>query len=135
MGILGKALNSISDMKEKKENKKQEKEVKRQLKRETDALDYIEREGIRCDSDIDFETIKLIVDAFEKNDEISNYSSISISESSASMENDAIETTDANMYHFCKAIIYQNFMLMRKIDTLSSRLDKIEKMTQKSKEY
>ena len=126
MGLKEKVFNTISNMKDKMENEKQEKEVARQHKRESDARDYIENERIRCDSDMDFETIKLIVDAFSKNDNISSSSNINIYDSYASMDNDAIITTDANMFHFCKAIIYQNFMLMRKIDFLSSRIDKIE---------
>lgn len=131
MGLKEKVFKSISNMKDKMENEKQEKEVARQQKRESDARDYIESEGIKCDSDLDFETIKLIVDAFSKNDNISSSSNINIYDSYASMDNDAITTTDANMFHFCKAIIYQNFMLMRKLDFLSSRIDKIEKNIKK----
>ena len=120
-------MGIFNSIKEKREKEKQEKERNRQEKLIIDAHDYIEKEKIRCDSDMDFETIKLIVDSFTKNVSIDSTSSIWIDGDHGSMDNDAIGDADANMYHFCKAIIYQNFMLMRKIDDLSVRLDKIEK--------
>lgn len=39
----------------------------------------------------------------------------------------AISSLDANVYNLCKAIINQNFMLMRKVDELSDKVDELER--------
>jgi len=121
-------MGIFNSIKEKMEKNSQEKERNRQEKLIFDAYEYIKNEKVRCDSDADYETIKLIADSFKKNASIDVSSSIwEGGDYIYSVDNDAIVDMDANMYRFCKAIIYQNFMLMRKIDDLSVRLDKIEK--------
>lgn len=122
MGIF----DGISNWNKQREKVKQERVIARQIEREKEAQNYIAREGIRCDSGMDFETMKLIVDSFTDRGDISSSSNISISENYSYMDNDAVQVADANMYQFCKAIISQNFMLMRKIDDLSKRLEAIE---------
>jgi hypothetical protein len=134
MGFFKGVSDRISNWNEQREKERQERERTRQEKRENDSRNYIESEGIRCDSGMDFETLKLIVDSFTDRDVIASSSSISIDKSYSYMENDAIQVAEANMYHFCKAIISQNFMLMRKIDALSERLEEIEKRAGQSKE-
>lgn len=122
MGIF----DGISNWNKQREKVKQERVIARQIEREKEAQNYIAKEGIRCDSGMDFETMKLIVDSFTDRGDISSSSNISISENYSYMDNDAVQVADANMYQFCKAIISQNFMLMRKIDDLSKRLEAIE---------
>ena len=38
----------------------------------------------------------------------------------------AVGALDANLFNLCKAIICQNFMLMRKVDDLSARIARLE---------
>lgn len=134
MGIFKGVSNAISNINNQREKVRLERECIKQEKRENDAQNYREREGIRCDSDMDSETLRLVVDSFTNRYPIAINSSISIGESCGTTENDAIVVADANMFHCCNAIISQNFMLMRKIDALSERLEEIEKRTGQSKE-
>ncbi|MEA5011123.1 MAG: hypothetical protein VB100_05310 [Angelakisella sp.] len=120
-------MGIFNSIKEKRANEKQRKENERQEKLMSDAYRYIKNENVRCDSDADYEAIKLIADSFAKNVSIDSTSSIWNGDQSGTMDNNAISDVDANMYYFCKAIIHQNFMIMRKIDALSLKLDKIEK--------
>jgi hypothetical protein len=134
MDVFKIVTEGISNRSKRKEKERQERECIKQENREKDAQNYIEREGIRCDSDMDSETLRLVVDSITEKKEIDINSSISISEGYSYMENSAIKVADANMYQCCKAIIAQNSMLMRKIDALSERLEEIEKRTGQSKE-
>ena len=122
MGIF----NVMSDIKKQREKEKQERIIANQNLKEKAAQNYIAREGIRCDSGMDFEAMKLIVDSFEERKSISSSSTITISEYYNYMDNDAVQASEENMYQFSKAIISQNFMLMRKLDDLSKRLEAIE---------
>ena len=122
MGIF----NVMSDIKKQREKEKQERIIANQNLKEKAAQNYIAREGIRCDSGMDFEAMKLIVDAFEERNSISSSSTITISEYYNYMDNEAVQASEENMYQFSKAIISLNFMLMRKIDDLSKKLEAIE---------
>ena len=122
MGIF----NVMSDIKKQREKEKQERIIANQNLKEKAAQNYIAREGIRCDSGMDIEAMKLIVDAFEERNSISSSSTITISEYYNYMDNDAVQASEENMYQFSKAIISLNFMLMRKIDDLSKKLEAIE---------
>jgi len=133
-GFSKRSTDKISDWNAKREAERQEKERARQEKRKNDALNYIENERVKCDSEIDFETMKFVVDSFTDREKIAGYSSISIDGNSGNLDNDAAQYVDANMYRFCKAIISQNFMLMRKIDALSEKIEAIEKREEQSEE-
>ncbi len=42
------------------------------------------------------------------------------------MLKEGLQTLDNNVYPFARAVFYQNFMLMRKIDALSDRIRALE---------
>ena len=82
------------------------------------AFDYFDTEKIRCDSQTDIDTITFIYKSLKtKNGDTSD----------ASDMRDGLQTLDNNVYHFARAIFYQNFMLMRKIDALADKVDQLEK--------
>ena len=84
---------------------------------EEKAFDYFDGEAIRCASSVDRSTVELIYKSLKVN----NYDT-----SSESDMRDGLQTLDNNVYHFAQALIYQNFMLMRKVDNLSERLQAME---------
>lgn len=59
-------MGIFNSIKEKMEKNSQEKERNRQEKLIFDAYEYIKNEKVRCDSDADYETIKLIADSLKK---------------------------------------------------------------------
>lgn len=84
---------------------------------EEKAFDYFDTEEIRCDSETDRDTITFIYKSLKvKNDDTSD----------ASDMKEGLQTLDNNVYHFARAVFYQNFMLMRKIDALSDRIRALE---------
>ena len=91
---------------------------------EEKAFDYFDTEEIRCDSETDRDTITFIYKSLKvKNGDTSD----------ASDMKEGLRTLDNNVYHFARAVFYQNFMLMRKIDALSDRIRALEeKANQKS---
>lgn len=90
---------------------------KREKTVEEKAFDYFESESIRCASNEDRETVTFIYKSLkEKNGDTSD----------ADDMRDGLQTLDNNVYHFARAVFYQNFMLMRKIDDLSDRLSALE---------
>ena len=48
------------------------------------------------------------------------------------MLKEGLQTLDNNVYHFARAVFYQNFMLMRKIDALSDRIRALEEKANQS---
>lgn len=80
------------------------------------AFDYFVNEKIVCSSYVDEETIELIYKALKED----NYDTVNDTNLV-----DAISSLDANIYHLCRALVFQNFMLMRKVDKLSKRIDEI----------
>jgi hypothetical protein len=83
-----------------------------------DAMDYFSGEQIQCLSSTDRETVERLYSTLKED----NYDT-----SDDSNLRDAISSLDANIYNLCKALIYQNFMLMRKVDELSRRIDDLER--------
>lgn len=86
-----------------------------------DAMDYFSGEAIQCFSNSDKATIELLYEYLKED----NYDT-----SDDSNLRDAISSLDANIYNLFKAVIYQNFMLMRKVDQLSRRIDDLERNRQ-----
>ena len=82
-----------------------------------DALDYFSGEEIKCFSATDRKTIETLYSTL-KEDNYDTYDDSNL--------RDAISSLDANTYNLCKALIYQNFMLMRKVDSLSRRIENLE---------
>lgn len=73
-------------------------------------------ERIRCDSNLDKDTLEMIYAALhEENSD--TYDDFNMK--------DAVYTLDVNLYRLCKAIIYQNFMLQRKVEVLSDKIDRL----------
>ena len=84
---------------------------------EEKAFDYFDTEEIHCDSETDRDTITFIYKSLKvKNGDTSD----------ASDMKEGLRTLDNNVYHFARAVFYQNFMLMRKIDALSDRIRALE---------
>ena len=82
------------------------------------AFEYFPDEGIKCESETDEDTI------------IYMYKELKDAERNTSCEDnmiDAVGSLDRHVYRLCMSIMYQNFMLMRKIDQLSERIEKLEK--------
>ena len=84
---------------------------------EEKAFEYFKKEGIRCNSETDRDTVTFI------------YKSLKVKNEDTSDEMDmrnGLQTLDNNVYHFARAVFLQNFMLMRKIDDLSDRIRILE---------
>lgn len=84
---------------------------------EEKAFDYFDTEEIRCDFETDKDTVTFIYKSLKvKNGDTSD----------AMDMKEGLQTLDNNVYHFARAVFYQNFMLMRKIDALSDRIRVLE---------
>ena len=106
MGLFGFGKNTNSDRNQNNQKSTLEK-----------AYDYFSDEQIRCESSSDQDAIEYI------------YKQLKYAERSTYFENnmtDAMELLDKHVYKLCESIIYQNFMLMRKVDQLSDRIDELE---------
>lgn len=86
---------------------------------------YEKQEGVCCDSDKDREALDYIYDAFHKKN-------IDLDRSKWEGDIDQIYENlanhDVNLYRLTQALLYQNFMLMRKIDALDVNLTEVKKM-------
>ena len=82
------------------------------------AMDYFDEQQIRCNVEVDREVIERLYSALKDD----NYDTVN----DTSLV-DAISSLDINIYNLCHAIIEQNFMLMRKVDSLCDKIDNIEK--------
>lgn len=83
-----------------------------------DALNYFRKQQVKCSSPADYKAIIRLHEALQsKNYDTSDDTSLK----------EAISSLDANIYHLCRSIIYQNFMLMRKVDELSAKVDRLER--------
>ena len=81
------------------------------------ALRYFRNEDIICSSETDKDTISFLYDTLtEDNNDTEDEDNMK----------DAISTLDTNVYRLCESIIYQNFMLMRKVDALSKKIKLLE---------
>ena len=79
--------------------------------------EYIEDRNIIIESELDKETVKQV-----RNSTNSDHSGL---HKAVDLE-DALDDHDTNMLIVAEALIEQNFMLMRKIDKLNSRIDDLE---------
>ena len=104
MGLFSRKSSKTSEKKE--DNRLQE------------ALDYFSNEMVRCESTADEKIIKrLYRELTEQLDEETSDEDDLV---------DAITLVDRHTYYLCKALIRQNFMLMRKVDRLSDKIDHLE---------
>ena len=78
---------------------------------------YFESENVKSDCYEDEKALDMLHDALE-NDNLDTEDADNLV--------DAISTLDANVYNLCKAMIYQNFMLMRKVDSLSDMVSELK---------
>lgn len=85
------------------------------------ALDYFDNQQLRYKTSADRYAIEKAFTALKED----NYDT-----SDDSNLVGAISSLDANIYNLCKAIINQNFMLMRKVDELSDKVAYLEKQLQ-----
>ena len=107
------------------ERKKQEEEQK---KKEQEAIirNFSESQNIKID-DTDFETIQLIIDALEQNISLNQLYSWGLDEDECFEElSKELNRHEKNSNRYLKALIYQNLLLTRKIDSLSSQLEEIK---------
>ncbi len=81
------------------------------------AMAYFGDEHIRCKSDVDKKTVEQLYRVLKENN-------IEAEEQDSLAK--AVGALDANLFNLCKAIICQNFMLMRKVDDLSARIARLE---------
>ena len=78
---------------------------------------YFESENVKSDCYEDEKALDMLHDALE-NDNLDTEDADNLV--------DAISSLDANVYNLCKAMIYQNFMLMRKVDSLSDMVSELK---------
>ena len=81
------------------------------------AMDYFDDQQIRCESLADQKAIEKLYKALKED----NYDTTDDDNLVG-----AISSRDANIYNLCKAIINQNFMLMRKVDMLAAKVERLE---------
>ena len=86
------------------------------------AMAYFGDEHIRCKSDVDKKTVEQLYRVLKENN-------IEAEEQDSLAK--AVGALDANLFNLCKAIICQNFMLMRKVDDLSARIARLENSGQR----
>ena len=78
---------------------------------------YFESENVKSDCYEDEKALDMLHDALE-NDNLDTEDADNLV--------DAISSLDANVYNLCKAMIYQNFMLVRKVDSLSDMVSELK---------
>ena len=111
MGIFSNLFFSLSQQDQSQPESKNEDTL------ESDAFDFFDEEEIRCASSVDRDTIKFIYKSlYNNNRDTSNGIDM----------RDGLQTLDNNVYYFAKSLFYQNFMLMRKVDRLTDKIDALE---------
>lgn len=80
------------------------------------AMEYFEDERPSCFSDADIDTLELLYRAIKNRNETYYEDNMQ----------DAMEVLDNNTYRYFQAILYQNFMLMRRLDYLSEKVEQLE---------
>jgi hypothetical protein len=75
------------------------------------------KEGIKCKSSLDKKTLERLYDALYE-DNYDTYDDNNM--------RDALSSLDANVYNLLKAIIFQNFLLQRRIEELSDKVDALQ---------
>jgi len=81
------------------------------------TLEYFRDEKIRYECPADYKAVAYIYEALTEQNE---------NTSDASDMRDGLQTLDNNLYYFIRALVSQNFMLMRKIDSLSDKVDQLQ---------
>lgn len=107
--------------------KRQERDRLEEEQRREEIKELIKKEGITCDADIDFEAMDQVLSSYMEDFYVPYNSTLTIGERSGSLDNDGIRALNNNMVQLCKRIIQQNFMLMRKVQDLSNKIEKINK--------
>jgi hypothetical protein len=75
------------------------------------------KEGIKCKSPLDKKTLERLYDALYE-DNYDTYDDNNM--------RDALSSLNANVYNLLKAIIFQNFLLQRRIEELSDKVDALQ---------
>ena len=83
-----------------------------------EAKEYFRKQSISCSSEADKKAIIRAYRAITEQKDVTFWSEDA---------EDAVEEHDNNAFRLCKALLYQNFMIMRKIDNLSKRIEQLEK--------
>lgn len=83
----------------------------------SEALEYFSDQKVSCQSQIDQSVLIKLHGALTSE----NYDTFDDGNLRS-----AISSLDANVYNLCKAIIYQNFMLMRKVEALEKTIERFE---------
>lgn len=86
--------------------------------KEDKARDYFLRQGVTCFTPEDMDAYVKMYEALKEN----NYDTYNDDNLK-----DALSSLDANVYHLCQAIMYQNFMLLRRIDRLEWQIKDLER--------
>ena len=82
------------------------------------ANGFFEDENIKCDSEVDQNTVGMVYEALQVNNlDTCNDDNLT----------DALSSLDSNVYNLCQAIMYQNFMLMRKVDSLTETVSDLRR--------
>ena len=111
MGIFSNLFSSSSQQPQSQEEQEEVDTL------ESKAFEYFDEEEIRCCSSVDRDTIKFIYKSlYNNNRDTSNGIDM----------RDGLQTLDNNVYFFAKSLFYQNFMLMRKVDRLTDKIDVLE---------
>ena len=85
-----------------------------------DAQDFFDDQGINYYSGEDEKTITKLYKALNTQKVIYTYGD------AFGEVQEALESLDKNTYKLCRAIIYQNFMLLRRIDELSEKVEALQ---------
>lgn len=81
-----------------------------------ESLEYFANEHIECASSADEKTIRRLYKALTEQ----NYDTVDDPNLVS-----AISSLDANLFNLCRALIYQNFMLMRKVEKLFEQINNL----------
>ena len=86
--------------------------------KEDKARDYFEEQNVSCFTPQDLDAfVKMFTSLKENNYDTCNDDNLV----------DAISSLDANLYNLCQAIMYQNFMLLRRVDRLEGQIRELER--------
>lgn len=89
-----------------------------------DSKFFIENERIECNKDIDFEAMKIYAD---------NCENLKMTLYPADNSSFTFDEMNENILHTFRALTEQNFMLLRKIDTLNAKVDALYRIIELSK--
>ena len=133
--------------KEQRIREEQRERQQKQAEQYEQVKQFFRDENVEYGNESDLHTMRLVYDALKKNTDIDTNTYIDTSVSMSSSDDieagfsdileeletgvsnllDEIETADVNSFRLLKAIIYQNFMIMRKLDALSKQIKTLNK--------